>query len=885
MTVQTQAPAPPASTTSDPERQRLHEADRQGVQWRQWGPYVAARAWGTVREDYSADGDAWRYFPHDHARSRAYRWSEDGLAAVCDDKQRLCLGVALWNGRDPILKDRLFGLAGPEGNHGEDAKEYWWYLDSTPTHSWMRWRYHYPQAEYPYEELRVANAGRGKDEPEYELWETGVFDHGYWQVTVDYAKHTPNDLLMRVTVRNVSTARRTLHLLPTLWFRNTWDWDPGAAVPRLQLAGRTILAEHPTLGDRVLTFTGEPAALFCDNVTNTERLYGVPNTYQYPKDGINDFVVHGARTVNPEATGTKAALHYVLTVDGGQVAQVALRLAPNANDVGARFDAVMTQRQQEADQFYAALTPDDATDTERAVMRQAFAGLLWSKQYYHYDAQRWFDGDPTQPAPPPERRQARNARWRNVHASDIIVMPDDWEYPWFAAWDLAFHAVVLAHVDPTLAKEQLLLLTHEWYMNPRGQLPAYEWDFGDVNPPVHALAALRVFAIDGSTDIDWLTRMFNKLLVNFTWWMNRVDVDGKDLFAGGFLGLDNIAPFDRDHPPELGGRLIEVDGTSWVALYELGLLGMATILAAEVPAYEDVAVKFFEHFWVIALAMREQGLWDDTDGLYYSVVHRPDGTSWPVRAHSIDGLLPLVAFAVPPEGLLEHLPELRARIEWFARRHRDRFDALSDFAQPGPNGRRLMSVFGAQRLARILPRLLDEAEFLSPYGLRAVSRWHRDHPLDLGAAGRLDYEPGESRSGMFGGNSNWRGPVWFPMNYLILQALARLDRYFGDSLLVECPTGSGHSMRLGDVSREIADRLVSLFVDDAAGHRPAFGRDRLLQERADWHDQLLFFEYFDGDTGAGLGASHQTGWTALVADLITSRRFPDFVAGGGLARA
>ncbi len=876
---------PPRTVASDPERQRLAEADRHGVPWRRWGPYVAARAWGTVREDYSADGEAWSYFPHDHARSRAYRWSEDGLAAICDDKQRLCLGVALWNGNDPILKERVFGLAGPEGNHGEDAKEYWWYLDSTPTHSWMRWRYHYPHTEYPYADLVAGNAARNKDQPEYELWETGAFDAGYWQVTVDYAKDGPDDLLMRVTVRNASAQRRTLHLLPTLWFRNTWDWDADAAVPSLRRDGTSIVAEHADLGRRVLTYSGEPTPLFCDNVTNTERLYGSANANPYPKDGINDHVVHGRPSVNPAGTGTKAALHYTLDCDADAVVQVVLRLAPDPADVGTDFDAVMTQRRNEADLFYEPLCPDDASDAERMIMRQAFAGLLWCKQFYHYDVRRWLDGDPTQPQPPPQRRTGRNHDWRNLHASDVILMPDDWEYPWFAAWDLAFHALVLAHVDPALAKQQLLLLTHEWYMNPQGQLPGYEWDFGDVNPPVHALAALRIFAIDGSSDRDWLTRMFNKLIVNFTWWMNRVDVDGKDLFAGGFLGLDNIAPFDRDDPPDLGGRLVEVDGTAWVALYELGLLAIATILAAEVPAYEDVAVKFFEHFWVIALAMGEQGLWDDEDGLYYSAVHRPDGTAWPVRAHSIDGLLPLAAFAVPREGLLAPLPELRDRIDWFTTRYGDSFDAFSDFDHPGAQDRRLMSVFGTHRLGRILARLLDEEEFLSPFGLRAVSRWHRDNPLDLGAAGRLDYEPGESRTGMFGGNSNWRGPVWFPMNYLIVQALARLDRYFGDTFLVECPTGSGHKMRLAEVSREIADRLVSLFVDDAEGRRPAFGTDRLLQDDPAWHDQLLFNEYFHGETGSGLGASHQTGWTALVADLITSRRFDGYVAGGPAGEA
>src|SRR3954453_12392267 len=824
------------------ERERLRAADEGRAAWRRWGPYVAARAWGTVREDYSPDGEAWGSFPHDHARSRAYRWSEDGLAGVCDEKQRLCLGLALWNGRDPIVKERLFGLSGPEGNHGEDAKEYWWYLDSTPTHSWMRWRYHYPQAEFPYERLRQENATRGKDQPEYELVDTGVFDEGHWQVTVDHAKADPDDLLMRITVRNAGPERRTLHLLPTLWFRNTWDWDAGASRPLLRRTDNRIIVDHETLGRRVLTWSGDPTPAFCDNVTNTEQLYGTPNVVPWPKDGINDFVVHGAATLNPAEQGTKAALIYVLDVAPGGVTQVEVRLAPEARPVGADLDDVLTRRQREADEFYAALAPVDATDEERLVMRQAFAGLLWSKQYYHYDVRRWLDGDPTQPAPPPQHREVRNGQWRNVHASDVIVMPDDWEYPWFAAWDLAFHAVTLAHVDPALAKEQLLLLTHEWYMSPRGQLPAYEWDFGDVNPPVHALAALRVFDIDGGRDLDWLTRMFNKLLVNFTWWMNRVDVEGQDLFAGGFLGLDNIAPFDRDHPPDLGGRLVEVDGTAWVALFELGLLGIAVTLAAEQPAYEDIAVKFFEHFWVIALAMGEQGLWDVQDGLYYSAVHRPDGGTWPIRAHSVDGLLPLAVFVVPEEKLLEQLPAVRRSIDWFAEPHAHRLDALAESDRPGPTGRRLMSVFGRRRLERILPRLLDEEEFLSPYGIRAVSRFHRDSPLDLGPIGRLDYEPAEPRSGMFGGNSNWRGPVWFPVNYLIVNALARLDGFFGADLTVEMPTGSGNRMRLLDVSRRLGDRLVALFADDSSGRRPVFGEYARMQHDPDWHDQLLFFE-------------------------------------------
>jgi hypothetical protein len=862
----------------DPERARLRQADSGERPWRRWGPYVSSRAWGTVREDYSADGDAWTWFPHDHARSRAYRWGEDGMAAVCDDDQRLCLGLALWNGKDPILKERAFGLTGPQGNHGEDVKEYWWYLDSTPTHSWMRWRYHYPQQEFPYERLVDENAARGKTDPEFELLDTGIFDAGYWQVTVDYAKAAPDDILMRIRVRNAGPARATLHVLPTLWFRNTWDWDVDAPRPQLLWQRGRISASHPELAPFTLTSSGDPTPLFCENTTNLQRLYGAENTTPYPKDGINDHVVNGADTVNPDLVGTKAALMHVVDVDAGATTEIRLRLSAGVGAVDAGFESLMATREKEADEFYAPLAPSDAGEDEVRVMRQAFGGLLWSKQFYQYEVRRWLAGDPTQPVPPPQRLEGRNSDWRHVHASDIFVMPDDWEYPWFAAWDLAFHAVTLAHIDPQLAKDQLLLLTHEWYMNSRGQLPAYEWDFGDVNPPVHGLAALRVFMIDGGWDVDWLIKIFNKLVINFTWWMNRVDVDGKDLFAGGFLGLDNIAPFDRDKPPDLGGRLVEVDGTAWVALFELSLLGMAITLAAERPAYEDIAVKFFEHFWMIAMAMDDQGLWDESDGMYYSSVHRPDGSVFPIRAHSVDALLPLAAFAVPKDKLLERMPELRERAEWFTTRFADHLDVLGDFAQPGPNGRRLMSVFGTSRLERILSRMLDPQEFLSPYGIRAVSAWHREHPLELGNAGELHYQPGESDSGMFGGNSNWRGPIWFPMNYLLVNAVARIDAYFGPEFTVEMPTGSGQRMRLMDVARELGSRLVSIFLDDEHGRRPVFDGYERMQHDPDWHNSLMFHEYFHGDTGAGLGASHQTGWTALVADLITSRRFDSYVA-------
>jgi hypothetical protein len=867
------------------ERRRLAEVREKRVPWWRWGPYLAERQWGTVREDYSPYGTAWDYFPHDHARSRAYRWGEDGLLGICDNRGRLCFALALWNEADPILKERLFGLTGSEGNHGEDVKEYYYFLDSTPTHSYMKALYKYPQRAFPYADLVAQNRRRGREQPEYELVDTGIFSDGrYFDVVVGYAKADPTDVVIRVSATNRGPDPAPLHLLPTLWFRNTWAWGWDNRRPELRVVGsedgRLVRATHSTLGEYWWACEGTPDLLFTENESNAQRLWGAPNRTPHVKDGINDAVVNGRTdAVNPEGVGTRVAAHYTFAVAPGATETVTLRLSDRRSAAPFADAAdVLAVRQAEADSFFCAFGAEQMDEDARRVQRQAFAGLLWSKQYYHYDVDRWLDGDPGQPVPPAQRRAGRNAGWTHVHASDVILMPDDWEYPWFAAWDLAFHTMVAAHVDPWLAKQQLLLLTSEWYMNPRGQLPAYEYDFGDVNPPVHALAALRVFFLDGGRDLEWLTKIFNKLLVNFTWWMNRVDVDGKDLFAGGFLGLDNIAPFDRNHPPDLGGRLVEVDGTAWVALFELGLLGMAVTLAAEEPAYEDIAVKFFEHFWAIALAMDSQGLWDEEDGAYYSAVHTDDGGSWPIRAHSIDGVLALAACAVPEEKVLDKLPELRRRLDWFAEHHGYRLDALADFDHPGPTGRRLMSVFGRRRLERMLPRLLDETEFLSPFGIRAVSRRHAEHPLDLGPAGRLDYEPGESRSGMFGGNSNWRGPIWFPMNYLVLNALARLDSYFGPDFTVEMPTGSGRRMRLLDVSRSIGDRLVSIFRDGPDHRRPVFDGSERQQTDPDWHDQVLFYEYFHGDTGAGLGAAHQTGWTALVADLITSRRFDSYVA-------
>jgi hypothetical protein len=855
-------------TTQDAERQRL-EDDPTG--WREWGPYLSERAWGTVREDYSADGEAWDFFPHDHARSRAYRWSEDGLAGMCDIRQQLCLAMAFWNGKDPIVKERIFGLTGNEGNHGEDAKEYWWYLDATPSHSYLRWRYHYPQAAFPYSDLIATNRARSRAEPEYELIDTGVFDAGYWEITVEYAKAAVEDICARITVRNVGPLPATLTVAPTLWFRNTWSWGIDNRRPSIRDVSGVLVAEHHDLGTWTLVGSGSPRLLFCENETNVARLFGETPATPYPKDGIADHILTGAPSVNPDQVGTKAALVYALAIEPGATSTLTLRLAPDARDVGTSCDAVFADRVREADAFYASLVPPGATAEEAMIERQAFAGMIWSKQYYHYNVARWLDGDPAGPTPPAARLSGRNSEWRHLNNLDVISMPDPWEYPWYASWDLAFHAVVFAHIDPGFAKNQLLTICREWYMHPNGQLPAYEWSFGDVNPPVQAWAALKIFAIDGSRDFDFLERMLHKLLLNFTWWVNRKDAVGNNIFEGGFLGLDNIGPIDRSaHFP--GGYIEQSDGTAWMAMYCLNMLEIALTLAERLPVYEDLATKFFEHFAYIGVAMAE--LWDDHDGFYYDVFRSSGGDVVPIRARSVVGLISLYATMTLGHETLLRLPGFADRMEWFVAHETRYADVLAHVRAAGSGEDHLFSVVTPERLVRILAVVLDEAEFLSPHGLRALSAIHGTEPLVVeigGVSATVDYEPAESTSALFGGNSNWRGPIWFPTNYLIIDALRRFAGFCGDDFTVEMPKGSGMQRTLTEVADDLTERLIGIFRDDAAGRRPVFGGYERFQTDPAWHDGLFFHEYFHGDTGAGLGASHQTGWTGLVADLLASR--------------
>ena len=874
------------------EAARLAEDARRVRNWKRWGPYLSERQWGTVREDYSPYGEVWDYFAHDQSRSRAYRWGEDGLLGISDREGRLCFALALWNGRDPILKERIFGLTGPEGNHGEDVKESYFYLDSTPTHSYMKALYKYPQSEFPYAWLVEENRRRGKDAPEFELSDTGVFNEGrYFDVTAEYAKGSPDDLLIRITVANRGPVAAEIHLLPTLWFRNTWSWGRSGdgywpkPIIRASDDGR-VVTEHASLGRFALAADHGPDGrapqfLFTENETNAKRLYGSPNGTHYVKDGFHEFLIHGrTEAVNPQGTGTKAAAYYRLGIPAHGETTLRLRLSSAgespAKPFGPEFDRIFAERLREADDFYASRLPRRLSAEERNVARQGYAGLLWSKQFYHYVIKDWVEGDPAQPQPSENRKLGRNHDWKHLFNRDIISMPDKWEYPWFAAWDLAFHMIPFAKVDPDFAKSQLLLFLREWYMHPNGQIPAYEFAFSDVNPPVHAWAAWRVYKMTGprgQRDRVFLARAFHKLLLNFTWWVNRKDAQGKNIFAGGFLGLDNIGVFDRSQALPTGGELEQADGTAWMAFYCLTLLAMALELASEEPAYEDVASKFFEHFMAIVEAINGlggRGLWDDQDGFYYDQL-RVDGKSIPLKTRSMVGIIPLFACGVLEQEVLDRLPGFAKRMRWYLENRGDLTQQIACMEQRSEHGHRLLAVPTRERLARVLRYVLDENEFLSPYGLRSLSHFHQDHPYVFrtnGSEYRVDYVPGEGNTGLFGGNSNWRGPIWFPLNYLLVEALERYHHFYGDSLQVECPTGSGRMMNLEEVAREIAARLTRIFLPDKDGRRPVHGQESRFANDPNWKNLVLFYEYFHGETGRGVGANHQTGWTSLAVPLL-----------------
>ena len=896
------------------EEKRLEESRDRKSHWKRWGPYLSERQWGTVREDYSEHGTAWDFFPHDHARSRTYRWGEDGIMGISDRRQLVCFALAMWNGKDPILKERLFGLTGNEGNHGEDVKEYYFYLDSTPTHSYMKGLYKYPQAEFPYGKLVEENRRRGKKDREFELLDTGVFDENrYFDVTTEYAKAGVEDILIKVTVTNHGPVEAELALLPTVWFRNTWSWGHDDYRPQARasqslgfkqeqgtVGSTAIELEHKAYGKRWLLCEGEPELLFTDNETNSKKLFGNENRTPYVKDGINDYVVHGNHdAVNPEKSGTKAAALYNLRIAPGASVTVRLRLtdqepkvarmsaprlvlaqAPKTELFGQAFESFFSARRKEANEFYALRAPKGISEDARNVQRQAFAGLLWSKQFYHFDVRTWLEGDPAGPRPPESRKRGRNQEWSNLYNADVISMPDKWEYPWYAAWDLAFHCIPLAQVDPDFAKEQLTLLLREWYMHPNGQLPAYEWAFGDVNPPVHAWAAWRVYKIEkrlrGKADREFLESVFHKLLLNFTWWVNRKDAEGMNIFQGGFLGLDNIGVFDRSAPLPTGGHLEQSDGTSWMGMYCLNMLAIALELADENPAYESVASKFLEHFVHIAHAMNDRGgegveLWDKEDGFYYDVLHLPDGERHYLKVRSLVGLIPLLAVETLEQDIVDKLPGFKRRMQWFIDNHPDVANHIEVAEVAGKGTRRLLSLVNRERLGSVARYLLDESEFFSPYGIRAISRFHKDSPYVMSVNGndhRVDYEPAESSTGLFGGNSNWRGPIWFPINFLLIESLQKFHYFYGDGLSVELPTGSGRRASLWDAAAEISRRLTRIFLRGEDGRRPVFGGLQKFQTEPEWGDHIYFHEYFHGDNGAGIGASHQTGWTGLVAKLI-----------------
>jgi hypothetical protein len=865
------------------EKQRLAESSARKKHWRRWGPYLAERAWATVREDYSATGDAWDYFPHDHARSRVYRWTEDGIMGICDNHQRLCFAWAFWNHQDPILKERLFGVTGPEGNHGEDVKEIYYYLDATPTNSYLKALYKYPQAAYPYAQLTEQNRSRSRFEPEYEIEDTGLFDDNrYFDLFAEYARNDVDDILIRLTAVNRGPDAAELLVLPQLWFRNTWSWGQSSdeAEPELRLDGSGIRIEHSSLGRYFLDFDGSPQMLFTDNETDNERIFGASNSRSFLKDAFHDYVISNIKSaVRPENFGTKAAALYPFKLAPGEQAVIQLRLSkldlPKLPMT--EWDQVFDERVQEADEFYLSLCRH-LDDDSRAVQRQAFAGLFWSKQFYHFVIEEWLEGDPQMPHPPETRRKGRNNNWRHLFNDDIISMPDKWEYPWYAAWDLAFHTVAIAPVDPDFSKSQLELFLREWYMHPNGQIPAYEWSFSDVNPPVHAWACWRVFKIDqrlkGQPDFHFLERTFHKLLMNFTWWVNRKDSEQSNIFEGGFLGLDNIGVFDRSAPLPQGGILEQSDGTAWMAGYCLLMLRTALALSAINSAYEDIASKFFEHFLHIAHALNREGgtgLWDEEDGFFYDRLKMPDGRAEHIRIRSMVGLVPLFASDTLEPRTIAAYPGFRKRLEWFVEHRPDLTDHVACMVTGGVENRRLLSLVKREQLIRILERLFDETEFLSAYGIRSLSRYHADHPFSLhvdGSIHTVQYDPGESTVALFGGNSNWRGPIWFPMNFLIIEALQRFNHYYGDDLRVEFPRGSGEAMTLAEAAALVSRRLASLFLPDAQGAPPVYNGKPLFRENDEFRKYALFYEYFNGDTGAGLGASHQTGWTALVAKLL-----------------
>jgi hypothetical protein len=873
------------------EQKRLDAAREQKIPWRKWGPYLSERQWGTVREDYSLDGNAWGYFSHDQARSRAYRWGEDGLGGISDDRQRLCFALALWNGKDPIIKERLFGLTNAEGNHGEDVKEYYFYLDSTPTHSYMKYLYKYPQEEYPYDDIVQRNGQRNRYELEYELLDTGVFKHGYWDVTVEYAKQSAEDILIQISVTKRGQQRAKLHVLPTLWFRNTWSCVGGGAKPRLHqpdqhVQGAAIIAaSHAELGDRSLYCAGAPDLLFTENETNLARCFNRPNVSPFRKDGINNYLVHNQTdAVNRAQMGTKAAAHYQVDVDAGKTQVLRLRLSDGAvmpAPFGRDFERAFAERESEADEFYASMTPPTLTPDAAMVMRQAFAGMLWGKQFYYYDISRWLQEKFPNALPRQLQGRSRNSEWAHMVNADVISMPDKWEYPWYAAWDLAFHCIPLAQIDPDFAKSQIQLMLKEHYLHPTGQMPAYEWNFGDVNPPVHAWAAYYVYNIEKSSrggvgDVAFLKSVFQKLLLNFTWWVNRKDRHGRNVFEGGFLGLDNIGVFDRSAPLPTGGYLEQADGTAWMAFFSQSMLEMALELAHHDPVYEDFVYKFAEHFFSIAAAMDRIGehadeMWDENDGFFYDVLRLPDGSATRLRVRSLVGLLSLCATTVLTPQMFKDVPHIVARLRSFLERHPNLSKTIADPQKPGVGDRRLIALLDANKLRRILQVMLDEKEFLSPFGIRSLSRRHASEPYEYrhdGVCHTVEYAPAESTSGLFGGNSNWRGPIWMPMNLLLLRGLLKLYSFYGDDFKVECPTGSGKKMTLFEVSAEIGRRLGAIFCRDADGRRAVYGDGGVFQDDPHWRDLILFYEYFHGDNGAGIGASHQTGWTGAIASIL-----------------